>query len=261
MAIDYALLAVLDPAAVGVGRMRSDALRLTCWLDADGRYHCEDGPAVVTDDGVEEWHQRGELHRDDGGPAITRPLPRKLALIEPDLDNYGPPFGNGRPVRGDSKEAHATDEWWQHGRLHRIGAPAVVHADGLVEFWVDGVRHRAGDEPAVAFPRPYGRWGAGPDEYWVEGKLHHTSAAARRIFSGEGSRPTGLGRHALQGTLLDYDKWRVLRHYLPGVANYPLAPTNVNAWAMLKSNGWINTKDETIGQEGLELALAVHANL
>lgn len=35
----------------------------------DGRYHRIDGPAVLYDDGSQEWYQHGEIHREDG-PAI-----------------------------------------------------------------------------------------------------------------------------------------------------------------------------------------------
>ena len=37
-------------------------------LDEDGFLHCDDGPAVIYDDGTEEWYKHGVPHR-IGGPA------------------------------------------------------------------------------------------------------------------------------------------------------------------------------------------------
>jgi hypothetical protein len=37
--------------------------------------------------------------------------------------------------------ANGTLEWWHHGRRHRVGFPAVIHAnDGREEWWIDGVQ-------------------------------------------------------------------------------------------------------------------------
>lgn len=37
--------------------------------DIQGRYHCEDGPAIIYDNGTKKWLRHGKLHREDG-PAI-----------------------------------------------------------------------------------------------------------------------------------------------------------------------------------------------
>lgn len=42
------------------------------WLDEDGRFHREDGPAIIRGDGAEFWYRHGVVHR-DYGPAITWP--------------------------------------------------------------------------------------------------------------------------------------------------------------------------------------------
>jgi hypothetical protein len=39
------------------------------WLDAEGKYHRDGGPAVEYANGDKEWWQHGKRHRDDG-PAI-----------------------------------------------------------------------------------------------------------------------------------------------------------------------------------------------
>ena len=38
------------------------------WL-LDGKYHREDGPAHISQDGYRAWHLNGKLHREDG-PAV-----------------------------------------------------------------------------------------------------------------------------------------------------------------------------------------------
>lgn len=39
--------------------------------DKTGAPHCEDGPAIVWQDGTEEWYQKGLRHR-IGAPAVIR---------------------------------------------------------------------------------------------------------------------------------------------------------------------------------------------
>ena len=62
-----------------------------------------DGPAVIFDDGTEEWYQSGKLHRTNE-PAVMGSHGRKM--------------------------------WWQNGKLHRVDGPAVVCSDGRKEWWI-----------------------------------------------------------------------------------------------------------------------------
>lgn len=36
------------------------------FYDANGEYHCDDGPAIITSDGSKFWYRHGRIHRDDG---------------------------------------------------------------------------------------------------------------------------------------------------------------------------------------------------
>jgi len=47
--------------------------------------------------------------------------------------------------------------------LHRLGSPAIEHADGSKMWWVKGKRHRI-DGPAEEYADGYKEW-------WVEGKF------------------------------------------------------------------------------------------
>ena len=42
----------------------------------DGKFHREDGPAIIYEDGVKQWYLHGNLHREDG-PAVEYPDGRK----------------------------------------------------------------------------------------------------------------------------------------------------------------------------------------
>lgn len=72
------------------------------FLDAEGRLHNPDGPAVIYPDKATFW-------------LVTGQEPRR---------NWDGWF--------------ETKEWCNHGQLHRIDGPAVVNGDGTVEYFVDG---------------------------------------------------------------------------------------------------------------------------
>lgn len=86
------------------------------WLDSDGEYHRDDGPAVTDWEEGESWYQHGVLHCDDG-PARIYP-------------------------NGD-------EEWYQHGVLHREDGPAIVEG-GHEEWYLNGER-RSPDDPSTPF--------------------------------------------------------------------------------------------------------------
>jgi len=57
--------------------------------------------------------------------------------------------------------------YFRDGCKHRPNGPAVVQRDGTQEYFIKGIRHRAGDKPAVIYPD-------GRLEYWEEGNLIKT---------------------------------------------------------------------------------------
>lgn len=67
----------------------------------NGRYHREDGPAIIHPSGDKEWYLNGELHREDG-PAV------------------------------ENTDGHK--EWFINGKRHREDGPAVEHG-GLASVW------------------------------------------------------------------------------------------------------------------------------
>jgi hypothetical protein len=55
--------------------------------------------------------------------------------------------------------ANGDCEWYVNGSLHRLDGPAIVRADGTVEYWVNDRLHRL-DGPAI-------ERADGTVEYWV----------------------------------------------------------------------------------------------
>lgn len=88
----------------------------------DGKYHREDGPALIWRSGRREWWIKDRRHRKNG-PAIVD-------------KNYR--------------------AWYVNGQFHRENGPAIIHYYPRVkkfhkEWWVNDKKHRL-DGPAVEYP-------------------------------------------------------------------------------------------------------------
>jgi len=59
--------------------------------------------------GIKKWFIHGKLHREGGLPA----------LINPD----------------------GSKSWYEHGLLHRVDGPALERANGIHEWWFEGVQY------------------------------------------------------------------------------------------------------------------------
>lgn len=77
----------------------------------DGQLHRDDGgPAVYSRNSL-EWWQHGQKHRDGDLPAV---------IIAETMDDMG------------------YREWWRHGAKHREHGMAVIRTDHLGQYWLDG---------------------------------------------------------------------------------------------------------------------------
>ena len=89
----------------------------------NGKFHKDDGPAIIVNDGTKYWYRNGILHRENG-PAIE--------------------WANG------------TKEWYQNGLFHREGGPAIIiynrEITGLsyMAWYKYGTPHRE-DGPAIIY--------------------------------------------------------------------------------------------------------------
>ena len=75
------------------------------WYKHDYLHSFNDQPAIIHANGDKRWYKHGQLHRNGDQPAM---------------------ICNGSRL------------WYQHDNLHRIGLPAVIYADGTVEYWQNG---------------------------------------------------------------------------------------------------------------------------
>ena len=77
-------------------------------FDDNNKLHCDDCPAIVTQNS-EEWYKHGLKHKING---------YAVKIIKDDWIRL---------------------EWWKDGVLHRDGdKPAVIDSNGIMEWWIEG---------------------------------------------------------------------------------------------------------------------------
>ena len=72
--------------------------------------------------------------------------------------------------------ADGAQRWWQHGKIHRDGGPAIVWADGSQHWFQHGKLHRD-DGPAVFRVNGYTE---GQQHWYLHGKEMSQEEYARR---------------------------------------------------------------------------------
>ena len=72
-----------------------------------------------------------------------------------------------------------TKRWFIDGKLHRLGGPAVIWANGQKEWWIDGKPHRL-DGPAIDSVDGIKIW-------YVNGELHRLDGPAVEWVNGNKS--------------------------------------------------------------------------
>ena len=130
------------------------------FLNAEGKLHRLDGPAVEGLDGSFQWWVDDKRHRLDG-PAIEWSDGTREWWVDDKRHRLdGPAVEN----------ADGTRKWYLNGRLNRLGAPAVERPDGSRLWCTNGKRHRL-DGPAV-------ERADGSREWRVHGLLHRFDGPA-----------------------------------------------------------------------------------
>ena len=110
------------------------------WHNEKGELHREHGPAVIYEDGSREYYQKGLLHRENG--------PARVEIT----DNVAVSYAEYR-IRG---ELHREDgpaierdtgekEYYRHGKLHREDGPAIERPDGTKEYYLNGEKTTAAE--------------------------------------------------------------------------------------------------------------------
>jgi hypothetical protein len=115
----------------------------TVWFDRRGKIHREgDLPAIIWDDGTQEWYRHGDLHRENDKPAIVESNGTKMWYIFGKKNRH-----NDKP---SVEWSNGDKEWYYEDLLDREeDLPAIVRANGTREWWRNGKRHREDDLPAI----------------------------------------------------------------------------------------------------------------
>ena len=128
--------------------------------DKNGVLHKEDGPAEVRPNGTVLYYRNGSLHRDGNLPAMMGIRGTEKFAVDGKYHRLGGlpaitwsrgPFrfewwSNGEIQRAQRKDG--TQEWYAPGcadrdeaLLHRVDGPAVIHTNGVEEFWLHGAKY------------------------------------------------------------------------------------------------------------------------
>ncbi len=127
-----------------------------------GKLHRESGdrnkdqPAVIYDNGMLSYYKFGVLHRDGDKPSIKHPS-----------HSYRSYYKHGQrhrdnTINGESQPSFISNqygfEYRQNDVFHREGDfPAIMYADGTIEYYKNGKLHRDNDingnmQPACIYP-------------------------------------------------------------------------------------------------------------
>ena len=179
----------------------------------DGKFHCEDAPAVLLADGTKIWYLNGEKHRTNG-PAVIRP---------------------------DGSEAY-----FNNGKRHRQKGPALIKADGSAEYWIEGVKQLPPATSKTEYREVKKKTGKGYERiaredgsvsHYLDGELHCEDAPA--VISKEGQPRWYLKgkRHRVDGPAIisndGKEEW-----YYNGVKH------RIGGPAVIKPNGTVEFWEE-----------------
>ena len=78
--------------------------------------------------------------------------------------------GNNEMKNGIVVDKYGTKFHYKDDELHKEDGPAVIYANGIVEYRIEGKRHRE-EGPAVVHLDA-------KEEYWIDGKKHRENAPA-----------------------------------------------------------------------------------
>lgn len=125
-----------------------DEISCTIWYDLEDNIHKEGAPAIIADDGGEQWYRHGKLHRDDG-PAIIIPFNHN-GIRYYEFSYYKEDEAHREPSDGPAIiDTRGNDiRFFYNGVLHNPFGPAVdmtfIDDNGeekrVVNYYLGGVR-------------------------------------------------------------------------------------------------------------------------
>jgi hypothetical protein len=118
------------------------------------------------------------------------------------------------------EHADGYKEWWLNGQRHRENGPAIEYTNGYKEWWLNDKRHRK-DGPAVERADgskswyingqrhrengPAVEWANGDKEWWLNGQRHCKDGPAIEHTSGYKEWYINGKRHRADGPAVEYD--------------------------------------------------------
>ena len=150
------------------------------------KIHRENGPAITSNNGDEEWYQNGQLHRENG-PAIEKNNGEKVWYINDKIHR-----DDGPAIEWDDGD----EEWYKNGELHRENGPAVIRKE-IKEWWRNGQRHQE-DGPAM-------EWSNGTKKWFINGKLHRLNGPAIEYINGDEEWYVNGKYHRIDGAAIIYN--------------------------------------------------------
>lgn len=157
----------------------------------DGLLHRQEGPAIRLDgffggeeattsrvaDVLSMWANGGTIYREDDGPSIEY-----KSGVQKWTDAYGDVYRIELPS-GD-KRWYCREEGCCRGNLHRLNGPALVKPDGRQEWWFHGRRHRLDGGPAVIEKDGTQKWFFYGFLHREDGPAMITSKGSKHWFQG-----------------------------------------------------------------------------
>lgn len=178
-----------------------------------GQLHSEVAPAYSiwksSRHHTDVWYYNGKIHRSGDLPAIT--------MVDWDGRKIQEWYSHGRRHRIDKPAviSYGVKEWWYRGQRHRIGKPAYINKITTREKWyVNGKLHRDGDLPAV-----YRKDSDRTSLWYQHGNLHRLNGPAEIGHGYKIWYQNGI-KHRVDGPAIEYTfskikKWIINGNEIP----------------------------------------------
>jgi predicted lipoprotein with Yx(FWY)xxD motif len=169
------------------------------WFQGEEAHREGDKPAKIYPDGTMAWMQHHEFHRDGDLPAIIAPsghMDFRDDAASQDEDYDAEALERGP---GNSYKYGGVLEWFKHNLYHRDGGkPARICADGTMEWYQRGHLHRDNDLPAIIRSDGTREWycRGKRDRVWPRPAVMHADGSCEMWQNGNRFLPEseGFGR-------------------------------------------------------------------
>lgn len=173
----------------------------------DAKYHREDGPAITTAQGDEEWFQHGNRHRLYGPAVKTIEDNGEEWWVNGERHReYGPAIKSGdsefwyrygllHRIGGPASKTVDTEYWYENNCLHRVDGPAMINSNGKMWYQNDEL-HRV-DGPAIESVH-------GTNEWYLNGERHRVNGPANESVIGQKEWWQNNRRHREDGPAVKY---------------------------------------------------------